>query len=298
MDRLKKLPRSYLAHELLTRNWQAFSFVDVAAELADAKLTYLASAHLIDHVDRVNFTEAQQSFLAQITDALLAETTRDMFIGRQFRRHIFVKGLMRLPPLSARERWLRTRFVLSVPTDEVQLTFDTALGTLQLRPEIYKPVIEVLNDGPMTLRELMERPAVSRLEWVSLTDAIKVLVGRGELHPAMPADNQVKRETSTRAFNNAVVARASQSNELGYLASPVTGGGIRADRVSQLYLLAKAQDGANPADLMAKMAIMSGHFIEKDGKKLDPDEMVAALATQVTQIEKQTLPLLNRLGIG
>jgi SAM-dependent methyltransferase len=298
MDRLKKLPRSYLAHELLTRNWQAFSFVDVAAELADAKLTYLASAHLIDHVDRVNFTEAQQSFLAQITDALLAETTRDMFIGRQFRRDIFVKGLMRLPPLSARERWLRTRFVLSVPADEVQLTFDTALGTLQLRPEIYKPVIEVLNDGPMTLRELMERPAVSRLEWVSLTDAIKVLVGRGELHPAMPADNQVKRETSTRAFNNAVVARASQSNELGYLASPVTGGGIRADRVSQLYLLAKAQDGANPADLMAKMAIMSGHFIEKDGKKLDPDEMVAALATQVTQIEKQTLPLLNRLGIG
>jgi hypothetical protein len=49
---------------------------------------------------------------------------------------------------------------------------------------------------------------------------------------------------------------------------------------------------------MAKMAMGSGHFIEKDGKRLDPDEMVAALATQATQVEKQTLPLLNRLGIG
>jgi hypothetical protein len=205
---------------------------------------------------------------------------------------------MRLPPLPARERWLRTRFVLSVPADEVQLTFDTALGTLQLRPEIYKPVIEVLNEGPLTLRELMERPAVSRLEWVSLTDAIKVLIGRGDLHPALPADNQARREASTTAFNTAVLARAKESTELGYLASPVTGGGIRVDRLTQLYLLAKAQDGANPAEHMAKMAMGSGHFIEKDGKKLDPDEMVAALATQATQVEKQTLPLLNRLGIG
>jgi hypothetical protein len=221
-----------------------------------------------------------------------------MFMGRQFRRDIFVKGIMRLPPLPARERWLRTRFVLSVPADEVQLTFDTALGTLQLRPEIYKPVIEVLNEGPLTLRELMERPAVSRLEWVSLTDAIKVLIGRGDLHPALPADNQARREASTTAFNTAVLARAKESTELGYLASPVTGGGIRVDRLTQLYLLAKAQDGANPAEHMAKMAMGSGHFIEKDGKKLDPDEMVAALATQATQVEKQTLPLLNRLGIG
>src|SRR5262245_21221487 len=65
LDRLRKLPRSYLAHELLTRNWQAFSFADVAAELADAKLTYLGSAYLVDHVDRINFTETQQQFLAQ-----------------------------------------------------------------------------------------------------------------------------------------------------------------------------------------------------------------------------------------
>src|SRR5262249_43828066 len=101
-----------------------------------------------------------------------------------------------------------------------------------------------------------------------------------------------------RRFNTAVPARAKESTELGYLASPVTGGGIRVDRLTQLYLLAKAQDGANPAEHMAKMAMGSGHFIEKDGKKLDPDEMVAALATQATQVEKQTLPLLNRLGIG
>ena len=136
LERLRKLPSSYLAHELLTHDWQAFSFADVAAELAEAKLRYLGSAHLTDHVDRVNFTEKQQGLLAEIDDPLIEETARDMIIGRQFRRDIFVKGFTPLQPLPARERWLQTRFVLSSPPDEVQLTFETALGTLALRPDV------------------------------------------------------------------------------------------------------------------------------------------------------------------
>jgi SAM-dependent methyltransferase len=298
IDRLRKLPRSYLAHELLTRNWQAFSFADVAAELADAKLTYLASAHLTDHVDRVNFTDAQQGFLAQIADPLLAETTRDMIIGRQFRRDIFVKGFTPLRPPLARERWLQTRLVLSVPAENVQLTFETALGTLQLRPDIYKPVIEVLDRGPMTIRELIELLPTSRLEWVSLTDAIKVLIGRGDLHPALPVDNQAERVASTNAFNTAVMARAKESSELGYLASPVTGGGIPVDQLTQLYLLAKQKGVADPAAATAKIALMSGRSIERNGKKLGPEEAVAALTAQAAQLELRSIGLLKRLGIG
>src|SRR5262249_17330404 len=229
LERLRKLPASYLAHELLTRDWQAFSFADVAAELAEAKLKYLCSAHLTDHVDRVNFTEQQQGLLAEIDDPLIEETARDMIIGRQFRRDIFVKGFTPLQPLPARERWLQTRFVLSSPADEVQFTFETALGTLALRPDVYQPVIHALADGPITLRELIERMPASKLEWGSLTDAIKILVGRGELHPALPAENEAERVETTQAFKAAVMARAKEAAVLGYLASPVTGGGVRVD---------------------------------------------------------------------
>ena len=48
IDRLKKTPRPYLAHELLTRDWEAFSFGDVVGELSEAKLAYVGSAHLTD----------------------------------------------------------------------------------------------------------------------------------------------------------------------------------------------------------------------------------------------------------
>ncbi len=297
-DRLKKLPASYLAHELLTRDWQAFSFGEVASELADAKLTYVGSAHLTDHVDRVNFTEEQQKFLAEIADPSLGETTRDMITGRQFRRDVFVKGVAALRPPAARERWLDTRVALTLPAEEVELSFDTPLGTLALRPEMYQPVIDVLGRGPMTVRELVESPPAAKLEWTGILDAIKVLVGRGVLEPALPAQGDGERAASARGFNAAMMVRAKESDELGYFASPATGGGVRVDRLTQLYLLAKHEGVADPKAALAAFAARSGGVADKDGKPLGPDEAKAALAAQAARIEERTLPLLARLGIG
>ena len=296
-ERLKKLPARYLAHELLTRDWQAFSFTDVAAELAEAKLTFVGSAHLTDHVDRVNFTEAQQSFLAQIADPALGETTRDMIVGRQFRRDIFVKGVASVRPLPARERWLDTRFALTTPAGEIDLTFDTALGTIQLRPDMYQPVIEALDHGPMTVRELVASPSAARLEWSGLLDAIKVLVGRGDLQPALPAENEAERAGSAGRFNAAVTALAKESEDLSYLASPVTGGGVRVDRLTQLYLQAK-RDGGDPVATLAAFAERSGGIVDRNDARLSPEQARAALAERATRIEQRTLPLLARLGIG
>ena len=296
LERLRKLPASYLAHELLTRDWQAFSFADLATELADAKLTYLGSAHLTDQVDRVNFTEEQQGLLAEIADPLLRETARDMIVGRQFRRDVFAKGFTPLAALPVRERWLATRFVLSNPSEDVELTFETPLGTLELRPDVYRPVIEALADGPITVRELVERLPKSKLEWVSLTDAIKVLVGRGDLQPALPAEDQAERAQSTQAFNAAVIERA-KGTPLGYLASPVTGGGVRVDPFTQLYLQARRKAVADPIALIAGLAAMRGQAFEKDGRKLFPAETRTELAAKAARIDQHVAPLLQRLGI-
>jgi SAM-dependent methyltransferase len=297
LDRLRRLPRSYLAHELLTRDWQAFSFADVAIDLAAAKLTYIGSAHLTDHVDRVNFTEEQQRFLGQIGDPLLDETTRDLIVNRQFRRDIFVKGAPPVNAPAARERWLNTRFALTAPAAEIDMTFETALGKLQVRPDMYKPVIEILDRGPLSLRELIALPAAAKPEWSGLLDAIKVLVGHGELQPALPLESQAARAASTRGFNAAVMARAKDSADLGYFASPVTGGGVRVDRFTQLYLGAKQEGNGDPVAALAAMAKERGGIVDKDDKRLGPEEALAALKSRAAQIEQRVVPLLQRLGI-
>jgi SAM-dependent methyltransferase len=293
MERLKTTPRAYLAHELLTRDWEAFSFGDVVTELAEAKVAYLGSAHLTDGVARVNFTEAQQAFLATIGDPVIAEATRDMILGRQFRRDVFAKGPVPLAETDASARWLNMRFALTTPATLFDMTFETALGKLQLRPDVYGPLVELLGEGPVTLQGLIERLPMPRPSWVSLTDAIKVLVGRGDLQPALPEDGDAKREASTRRFNAAVLARATQSAEFGYLASPVTGGGVRVDRIAQIYLRSR-REGADPATLLAKL--LEG-AASPDGKVLSPDQAGAAVKKESARIENDVLPLLKRLGI-
>ena len=55
-DKLKPMSRNYLAHEYFNRDWTTFYFADVAAEMVDAKVTHLGSAHILDFLDWLNLT--------------------------------------------------------------------------------------------------------------------------------------------------------------------------------------------------------------------------------------------------
>ncbi len=68
LDKMQGQPRSYLAHEFFNRDWAPFYHSDVAADLAEAKLTFVGSAHLLDHVDGINLTAEQQALLNGVND--------------------------------------------------------------------------------------------------------------------------------------------------------------------------------------------------------------------------------------
>ena len=296
MERLKKMPRAYLAHELLTRDWEAFSFGDVAGELAEAKLVYVGSAHLTDSVDRVNFNEAQQALLASLDDSILQEETRDMLLGRQFRRDVFAKGVTATSQAHLRARWLDTRFALTSPERDFDMTFETPVGKLQLRTDVHGPLIDLLHKGPITVREALERLPQPATNWGSIADVIKILVGRGDLQPAVPAEGDATRAASVRTFNGAVLARAMDSPEFGYLASPVTGGGVRVDRLTQLYHFAKLRGLADPTEMLAKLALGAS----APGGDEAPPTLEAArdfAKKETARIESDVVPLLRKLAV-
>jgi SAM-dependent methyltransferase len=290
MERFKKLPPSYLAHELLTRDWEAFSFGDVAAELAEAKLVYVGSAYLTDGVDRVNFEEAQQKFLATLDDPILREETGDMLLGRQFRRDVFAKGIPEASPATLYARWLDTRFAMTTAAADFDMTFETAVGKLQLRSEVHGPLIELLQDGPITLRELVERLPQPAPNWISITDVLKILIGRGDVQPALPADGDAGRAPSVRSFNEAVLARAADNAEFGYLASAATGGGVKVDRLTQLYLIAKARGIDDPTEALAKLASAAA-------EPSSADDTRQRVRKEIQRIETSVVPTLRKVGV-
>jgi SAM-dependent methyltransferase len=301
-DRIKGQNRAYLAHEYFNRDWTPFYHADVAEDLAAAKLTFLGSAALLESVDAVNLTPAQQEILAGIGDRSQRETVKDFLINQQFRRDVFVKGPLPLPQRALREAWLDQRFALSTLRADVPMTVKGVLGEAALQADVYGPILDGLAGGPKTLRALVADKAVDALGWARLTEALKILVGSGHLQPCLPVKDEARRAKSARTFNAAVMARAQDGGDLGFLASPVTGGGIAVDRFSQLFLLAIASDRKAPKDWAAfawDVLRGQGQSIVKDGKPLaTPEENLAELTARAETFVEKSLPVLKSLQIA
>ncbi|WEJ32924.1 class I SAM-dependent methyltransferase [Devosia sp. SD17-2] len=301
LEKLKDQNHNYLAHEYFNDAWDLFYHSDVVKDLDAAKLSFLGSAALLEQVDAINLSADQQQIMGGIADPVLRETVRDYMTNQQFRRDVFVKGPVALTPRLAQEAWLNQRFALSTRRDDIALTVRGALGEATLQEDVYRPVLDKLADGPMTVRHMVTDTAIADLGWARLQQALVVLVGAGHLQPCLPAKDDAKRAKNTRAFNQAVLQRARDNADLQYLASPVTGGGLAVPRFHQLFLLALSE-GRKQSEEWAALAwqVLSaqGQRIVKEGKTLDtPEENLAELEAQAAAFAQKQLSVLKGLQV-
>ena len=164
LKRMEGLQRNYLAHEYFTHDWRVMPFSDLARWLEDAKLTFAASAHLLDHVEAVNLTEAGQKLLAGISHPLLRQSVRDYFVNQQFRRDIFSKGTRRITQFEQVDALRQQKFALMMHPDDIPMKVTGSLGEVGLMEDVYRPLIEGLakNDfAPKTLAELAAHPKLT-----------------------------------------------------------------------------------------------------------------------------------------
>lgn len=307
LDSIKGQNRQYLAHEYFNREWTPFYHGDVAADLSRARLGFLCSAHLPEHVDAINIQDDHKQILQQVSDPATRETMRDYFGNQQFRRDIFVRGARDLPEAVLRENWLDQRFALSSLKEDVPMKINGWLGEATMQPEIYGPILTALGRGPRTLRDIVSGEdaagqVVGALSWSSLRQALTILVGTGHLQPALDAAGDEARRQSTQNFNLAVMERARYSTDLAALASPVTGGGVSLGRFQQLFLLAWTQGHSRPdqwADFVMGIITAQGQLLVKDGKALEtPEENRAELLEQAQSFAAKTLPVLQSLLVA
>jgi hypothetical protein len=98
------------------------------------------------------------------------------------------------------------------------------------------------------------------------------------------------------------MTKARSNNELNYLASPVTGGGIAVARFDQLFLLAR-QSGHKTSQEWARfvwsLLAMQGQRLMKEGKAIDgAEENLVELTAQATGFAEKRLPILKALQIA
>jgi SAM-dependent methyltransferase len=306
VERLKEIqgqPRAYLAHEYCNAVWEPVPFSEMSEQLDRANLTFATRATLLNDIDAVHIVPEGIALLAGIANPVLRESIRDFFVGEQFRRDYFVRGPHRssFPVKVLRDM----RVVLARLPGEIQLKIKSLRGEAQLDAAIYTPLIELLDTDGMhtkTVGELEGALAPRGVAFSQVVEAVKVLLGKGDLFFVQDATVVTAAALKTRRLNRCLMERAGASGDIAFLASPVTGGGVPVMRFEQLFLQAREDGLATPAEWAGRawrILASQGQRLLKDGAAIESEaENVAELTRQAEVFATQRLPILAYLGIG
>lgn len=305
-DRIKKIKeqnRHYLAHEYFNRDWHPMHFATMTDWLAPAKLQFACSAHFLDHVDAVNLTAEQKSFLAEIPDPMFRESVRDFMVNQQFRRDYWVKGARRLNGLEQAEQLRAQKLILLSQRSSVSLKVTGTQGEASLNDAVYNPILDVLADHkPKSLGQIEQQVRDQGITLKHVQEAAIVLAGNGHLAAVQEEQVISKASKTTSRLNTYLIQKARGMGDITYLASPVTGGGISVGRFQQLFLLAIQQGEKQPAEwaqFVWQLLSSQGQKILKEGKTLEtPEENLAELTAQAQTFAEKQLPILKALQIA
>ncbi len=303
LNAIKDQNRHYLAHEYFNRDWRPMPVAEMAKWLEPAKLSFACSAHYMDFIDAVNLTPDQQAFLREIPDTLFRETVRDYMVNQQFRRDYWVRGGRKLGALELIEVLRRQRFVLSSPRNTVSLKVKGALGEVEPTAAIYDPILDAFADlQPKTLAQVEQIVKDKNINIAQLREAAIILSGAGILHPAQDDRQISKARPFTDRLNAHLIDKSRSTNDIAYLASPVTGGGIQVARFSQMFLKARSLGKKAPAEWAAyawQILAAQGQRILREGKTMETaEENLAELTSQAQNFSEGQLSCLKALGIS
>ena len=298
---LTSLNRNYLAHEYLNASWSPTYFTDVARQLEDAKVSYATVAHFVEQQDSISLTGEQNAFLSQIADVNFRETIRDFMTSQQFRRDIWLKGLLHTPVAERAEKLRRSRFILTTPRDNVPTKIATLQGEAELQTAVYNPVLDALADHKIhSFQDIEATVAKAGVPFGGLANALSILMSVGAVGLAQSDENIRKAKPLTLKLNAHLFREAVKGGQVTYVASPVTGGGLPMPRFPLMYLGARAQGLKTPQEwtkAVYEALAAQGQALKKDGKPIsDPAEAIAMLLPDAQLLEKQ-LPMLQSLGI-
>ncbi|OIQ45198.1 MAG: methyltransferase type 11 [Roseobacter sp. MedPE-SW] len=301
LEKSKQMSPNYLAHEMFNADWTPFHFADLAEELSEAKLSFLGSTGLLDHIDDLSLTPEQIALLDGESDPVRRESLRDVLANEQFRSDLFVKGARRHTERGAIGAWFETPLALMQRYSGGPLKLNWRSRDIALDPAQYTPILEALGRGPVTVRGLLDQGAFGQMTWAEISRLLTILIGAKVLSPCLPLEGAQARRAQCQAFNLAVSKRAEDSETLRFLASPITGGGVEVDRIEQLFLLAYSEGKTEPtqwADLVWRILSAQGQRLQHEGQVLQrPEENLALLQARAVAFAARRLGLCKSLGV-
>ena len=292
----------YLAHEYFNADWSPMSFMSLNKAFSAAKLSFAISSNVLDTVPVINFSEDQLKLLNEIEDVEYKEMIKDFVINQTFRRDLWVKGARKLASHEKAAALRELNFTLVSKAANVELEVQGARGKANLNSEVYQQVLASLEVMDRCTIEDLQKSLLGKVSQDQILEAINILVGKGDLAPALPREASKARKKYTDQVNSKLIDRAISSDDITYLFSPVTGGGLKVSRFEKLVLHALSQDikgNENIAKYVWSILGSQGQKLQNKGKVLEGDaENLDYLKTLVTEFFESRIHAFERLEIA
>ena len=290
---------AYLSHEYLNEHWAPCYQMDVARELADAKLTYAATANIFENFPDLSLTEKQRDIVSSLPSAL-SETARDFFMARTFRRDVYIRGSRAIPETRLDARIRAVRLALVVPDGAVSRDIKVLIGEAALNESFYGPALDALREAPRTVGELIDLPQADG-STVTPREVLGMLVGSRQ---AMVLANETTDESraSVVRYNKAQLAAcADAARAVCALAASGTGAGHTARLFEMLAyeaLAAGAPDQhAGLADAVWTLLQARGDRVRDNGRIIEDEaENRRLIEDQIRNVVAEALPIWRRVG--
>lgn len=298
IGRMSRNNTVYLAHEYLNEHFQPQYFSEVAAEMARLGLAFCGAANIREYSAGRDGLEKFQAFLDAKRDPVARESARSLIRNEFSRNDVYRKGAGRddgADPAAtlggtifgnARTRRLhKTKSRLKLPSG----------GSAPL---------EAISFGDRSLDEILTMPELKAPPSGEVVTAISHLVEDGWLRPLASRARRVEAAEAAHfriiaPFNRVILEEFLLDEGRCYLASPVTGDGIRIDLASGLLLLAAESVGLDRAIADVEAALdRSGKYLKRDDKSVkDPSKRRQLLEEEFDSFRSKLIPTLLRLGL-
>ena len=171
-----------------------------------------------------------------------------------------------------------------------------------LRNLLYNPVLDLMADFKVrNIADIQSALKGQNIELGKIVQAVMILTGTGQMTIAQDDDVAAARKPYTDRVNAWLYGKARTNGDISYIASPVTGGGVAAGRLQQLFIMAMGQGRQQPdewAQFAWDILSMQGQGLIKEGKALQtPEENLAELKSEAAAFAAKRLPLLKALQV-
>jgi SAM-dependent methyltransferase len=300
LERMGKQDKVYLAHEFINEGWEALYVTQAMANFAEAKLTYVGSASLIENRIDLCVPKDLQGIVGNAPDIGMRELLKDYVANKQFRRDVCVKGPQQLSQRDQRQRFAELAFADTTTGKELPEKFQLPIGEIALKKETVAALLSAIGGKVCTGSELLAAGARAGLREPDTMLMILLLVNAGTILPARPDHAEVDRGVSHR-LNGVIMEMTVSADTHRFLASPVLGSAIAVPFVDRIIGPDAVKQPQAGDSVLARRAFERleavGQSFRRDGKVLEKTpESIGEIAKLVTEFRELRLPRWRSLG--